>query len=147
VGADQEIIMDVADRLAIHELFARYSHTYDDGHLDRLGSLFTDDATFEIRGSIGAMPTVMAGREEIVATMTRRYRETRPAQRRHLISNVMVEDIDGDTAHAAAYLLLGSTVDDTLALPVTGRYSNEYRRVDGAWLIHHQVLTLDAALG
>jgi 3-phenylpropionate/cinnamic acid dioxygenase small subunit len=139
--------VDVADRLEILNLFARYAHTYDEGHLDRLGELFTADARFEIRGSLGAMPSVMDGRDEIVATMTKRYEDTRPAQRRHLISNVYVEEQTADSARASAYLLLGSTVDDALALPVTGRYSNEYRKVDGTWLIHRQTLTLDAALG
>jgi 3-phenylpropionate/cinnamic acid dioxygenase small subunit len=138
--------METADRLDVLELFARYAHTYDEGRLDRLGELFTEDARFEIHGSIGAMPAVMEGRQGIVDHMSARYHETRPAQRRHVITNVVVESEDGDTVHTAAYLLLGTTTDDVLTVPVTGRYTNELRKVDGRWLIHRQVLRLDAAL-
>lgn len=137
----------VADRLAIHELFATYAHTYDQGRLDDLADLWTEDAVFEIRGSIGSMPTVMAGRDQIVAHMRARHEATRPVQRRHVITNVVVESLDGDTATAAATLLLGSTLDGLLSLPVTGRYEDELARVDGRWRIRRQVLTLDAPLG
>lgn len=139
-------MQELADRLEILELFPRYAHTYDEGRLDRLGELFTEDATFEIHGSIGAMPAVMEGRQGIVEHMSARYRETRPAQRRHIITNVVIEELTADTARIAAYLLLGTTSADQLSLPVTGRYTDDLRKVDGRWRIHRQVLRLDAAL-
>ncbi len=137
---------DLADRLELHELFARYAWSYDEGRFDRLAELWTPDAVFEIRGGVGAMPATMHGRDEIVATMRDRRAETQPAQRRHLITDVVVEEVAGDRARASAYLLLGSTTDGVLALPVTGTYRNAYARVDGRWHIQHQVLTLDATL-
>lgn len=138
--------MDLVDRMAIHELFATYAHTYDQGRLDDLGRLWTVDSRFEIRGSIGDMPTVMSGRDEIVEHMRARHRATQPVQRRHVITNVVIEELDGDRARASAYLLLGSTADGVLAVDVTGRYEDELAKVGGTWRIHRQVLTLDGAL-
>jgi len=136
----------IAARLDILELFATYAHTYDQGRLDRLGDLWTDDATFEIRGSIGGFPNLLSGRDEIVAHMRDRHAATRPAQRRHVITNVLIEELDESSARVSAYLLLGSTVEGQLSLPVTGRYEDELARTDDGWRIRRQVLTLDASL-
>lgn len=137
---------DLRDRLELHELFARYAWSYDEGRFDQLADLWTVDAQFEIRGGVGTMPTTMRGRDEIVTTMQARRSQTQPAQRRHLITNVVVEEVDGDRARASAYLVLGSTTDGVLSLPITGHYRNGYARVDGRWRIHRQVLTMDASL-
>jgi hypothetical protein len=140
--------MDLADRLAIIDLVNRYGHTYDEGHVDAMGELFTPDGEFEIRGSIGGVPNVMRGREEIVAHMKARREATQPAQRRHLTTNVIVDPDGPDRARAACYLLLGTTTDGDLTLPVTGRYTDEVvRDGDGSWRFRRRLLTLDGSLG
>lgn len=139
--------MNVADRLEIIDLLHRYGHTYDEGHLDRLGELFAEDAVFEFRPAIGDFPDRLEGRAAIVERMSDRFAATRPAQRRHIITNVAVTEQGTDRASTACYLLLGSTTDGTLTLPVAGRYTDELVRQDGVWRFAHRVLTLDAALG
>ena len=42
-------MLDVIQRLEIHELAARYGNVMDDREWDRLGTLFTDDAVFSLR--------------------------------------------------------------------------------------------------
>ena len=42
-------MLDLAERLAIHELAARYGNVMDDREWDRLSTLFTEDAVFSIR--------------------------------------------------------------------------------------------------
>lgn len=141
--------MDTADRLAIIDVLHRYAHCYDEGDLDGLAALFTEDATFTIGGgAIGGMPSTMQGRAEIRESMGRRREATAAAQRRHLITNVIVDDIADDRAAAASYLLLGSTEDGALALPVTGRYTDELvRQADGTWRISRRELRLDGRIG
>ena len=40
--------MDTADRLELHELPGRYGDIIDDRDWDRLGTIFTDDAVFDL---------------------------------------------------------------------------------------------------
>lgn len=138
--------MDTGDRLDIIEAYARYAHTYDEGRLDEMAMMFTEDCTFEIRGSISTMPSTMTGRGEILAQMTERRRATVDAQRRHIITGTIVQSLGPDHAAAQAYLLLASTTQGALVLPTTGRYDDELRRVEGRWLFSRKVLTLDSAL-
>lgn len=139
--------LDADDRLAIADLINRYGHTYDEGRVETLGELFTADGEFEIRGRIGGMPSVLPGREEIVAHMSARRAATQPAQRRHVTTNLVIDDAGGGRAATACYLLLGSTADGALHLPVTGRYVDDLERGDdGRWRFRRRVLTLDGDL-
>lgn len=139
--------LDADDRLAILDLLGRYGHTYDEGRVDALGDLFTEDGELEIRGRIGGMPAVMRGREEIVGHMRARWEATQPAQRRHVTTNLVIDETGAGRATAASYLLLGSTTDGALRLPVTGRYVDELEKGgDGRWRFRRRVLTLDGDL-
>lgn len=135
--------MDVHDRLSIIDRLSRYGHAYDQGDLDALAACFTGNATFSIAGGIGGMPAVMRGREEIRARMAARREATAHAQRRHIITNVILDDDGPDRVRAASYLLLGSTEDGVLHLPVTGRYVDVLVRQGDGWAIAERTLTMD----
>ncbi len=141
--------MHVEDRLLAIDLLHRYGHCYDEDDLDAMAACFTEDATFTIRGSIGGMPSVMRGREEIRATMGERKAATADAQRRHLTTNIILDEVPGepDRMTAACYLLVGSTEDGRLLLPVTGRYTDVLVRTADGWRFAERTLTLDAAMG
>lgn len=139
--------MDVADRLEALDMLHRYGHCYDEGDFDGLAACFASDATFTIVGGIDGMPSTMTGREEIEAHMRARRAATAPAQRRHLITNVIIDPADDDRLPAASYLLLASTEDAALQLPVTGRYVDFLRRDGGRWVIEARTLTLDGSIG
>lgn len=138
--------MDVADRLAILDLLHRYGHCYDEGDFDALERCFAEDATFAISGGIGGMPAVMTGRAEIRERMEARRAATAGAQRRHLITNVIMDADGEDTVRAASYLLLGSTEDGQLHLPVTGRYTDVLVRQGGGWAIAERTLAMDGTI-
>ncbi|WP_341251967.1 nuclear transport factor 2 family protein [Euzebya pacifica] len=141
--------MNVEDRLLAIDLLHRYGHCYDQGELDAMADCFTEDATFTINGSVGSMPTALEGRPAIRKAMGERRAATAHAQRRHLISNVILDEVPGDPdrIHAASYLLVGSTEDGTLHLPSTGRYTDVLVRSGDGWLIAERVLTLDSTIG
>ncbi len=138
--------LDADDRLAITDLLSRYGHTYDEGDIGALGDLFTEDGEFEIHGRIGGMPSLLRGRADIVAHMGARREETLPAQRRHVTTNLVIDEAGPGRARTACYLLLGSTEDGALRLPVTGRYVDDLEKADGRWRFRRRVLTLDGAL-
>ena len=141
--------MNVEDRLLAMDLLHRYGHCYDQGDIDAMAACFTEDATFTINGSVGAMPTAIEGREAIRTAMGDRRAATAHAQRRHIITNVVLDPVDGDPdrIRAASYLLVGSTEDGTLHLPSTGRYTDVLSRAGDGWLIAERVLTLDSTIG
>lgn len=139
--------MDIGDRLAILDLMARYAHCYDEGDVASLAPLFTSGAVFRFDPPIPGFPDRLEGGDSIVAAMQERYAATRPAQRRHIITNVLIDPDGPDRAQVASYLLLGSTVDGGLSLPVTGRYADVVVRDEGSWRFADRVLRLDATLG
>jgi 3-phenylpropionate/cinnamic acid dioxygenase small subunit len=139
--------VDVEDRLEIIDLHHRYAHTYDEGRLDHLGELFAEEATFEFRPPIGGFPDRLDGRDAIVHHMRERYAATRPAQRRHIMTNLVFDHQDERSARTSSYLVLGSTTDGQLALPVAGRYEDELGKREGRWCFLSRVLLLDASLG
>ena len=138
--------MHIEDRLLAIDLLHRYGHCYDEGDLDAMAACFTEDGVFTIEGAIGSVPAVMSGRAEIRRAMGERKAATASAQRRHIITNVILDE-DGDgRIRAACYLLLGSTEDGTLRLPVTGRYTDLLVRVEDRWLIQDRLLRLDSGI-
>lgn len=139
--------MDVADRVAILDLMARYAHSYDEGRLEELGPLFTAEAVFRFDPPIAGFPAELVGRDAIAGAMQARYAATAPAQRRHIITNVLIDPVTDDRAEVASYLLLGSTTDGVLNLPVTGRYTDVVVRDEGRWRYAERLLRLDARLG
>ena len=79
--------------------------------------------------------------------MSERREATQPAQRRHLATNVIIDATGDDTATVACYLLMGTTTDGQLTLPITGRYDDDLVKDDqGRWRFVKRVLTVDGAL-
>ncbi|MEE8601518.1 nuclear transport factor 2 family protein [Euzebya tangerina] len=139
--------MDATDRLAVIDTLNRYGHAYDQGDFEMLARCFTENAVFTIDGGIGDMPTQMRGRDEIVASMRARRAATEAAQRRHLITNIMMDPDGPDRVTAACYLLLGSTEEGTLRLPTTARYTDVLERDGDHWAIAQRTLRLDGSVG
>ena len=88
----------------------------------------------------------MQGRAEISERMGARREATQPAQRRHIITNVILDAEGPDRVRAASYLLLGSTEDGALELPVTGRYADVLVRQGDRWVIADRTLTMDGSI-
>jgi hypothetical protein len=110
--------LSIADRLALHELYARYSHAFDEGRGDEVARLFTDDGAFVRegaeavvgRGNLAALANAAAGRGM-----------------RHVVSNILVE-AGPDGARGSAYVLV------LLVDPATfGRYDDEFALTPEGW--------------
>jgi SnoaL-like domain len=131
------------DRLEIAERVYRYGWGYDERDRELLGDCFTHDAVWEasIMGQVSVGP--FAGREKIVEWLATFWDEQQD-QRRHIFTNLVVQDMTEDTATAHAYLLLTATTETTTTPVTTGPYRFELSRQDDSWRILRLVAGFDA---
>ena len=126
------------DRLAINDLFVRYTTALDRGDVETLVDCFTPDASLDSPavGRHSGHPAIRAFAERFA-----RFHE-QGAQLRHVISNLAVE-LDGERARATCYLLNVLTRDGKSELLAPGRYECELVKTDGTWRFQNRVVILD----
>jgi hypothetical protein len=123
-----------ADWVEIFQLKSQYSWYYDMPELEKLMELFTDDAVLDM-GPYGKHVGVQEIRhlfEENISSADNHFPTF------HVTTNPLIE-IDGDEATGKWYLL-DTVLTDSPERPTLGWgavYHENYRRVDGRWLISH----------
>jgi SnoaL-like domain len=132
----------VADHFAINELFAWYAWGMDSGQFSFTRDTFTADASFSL--DIVGEPVIdpINGGEAIgdfIETTTREQTD----QRRHVITNVHLENEQDDSATAIAYLSLMVTEAGRLRPQATGVYTTEAVHDRERWRFRRLHLTLD----
>ncbi len=129
----------VEDRLAINDLFVRYATALDNGDVDTIVGCFTEDGSLE-SPAVG----VYSGRAGI-REFSNRFAafRARGSQLRHVLSNLVV-NVNGDQAHATAYLVNIITRNGKSEMMPPGRYDCRLERVEGEWLFKHRLVVLDA---
>jgi hypothetical protein len=142
-------IAEVADRLAIQGMFARWGMAFDEGRSDVVRSLFTQDAEFsvlsgEYRTDPNAKPPSASGKDAIVALVAKVWSQ-QGDQRRHLLSNIIIEKLSRNEATADAYALVAVAGH---RLEVSVVYTCNLRReADGAWRFSRMVIGMDTVGG
>ena len=128
----------IEDRLAISDLFVRYTTALDAGDVETVVGCFTDDAVLESPaiGKIAGGEAIRAFAERFAA-----LREGR-TQFRHMISNLAAEIAD-DRAHATCYLLVLITRDGKSRRLPPGRYECELVKKAGAWRFSRRIVFHD----
>ena len=100
--------MDVADKLAIHELLGRAAASLDAHEFGALSACFTDSVVFSIdihgQGEVGPFE----GREAVMGLINGSV-EQQTDKRRHVISNIFFISEDEDTARVSSNLTLFAT--------------------------------------
>lgn len=132
-----------ADRALIAERVHRYGWGYDERNRSQLAECFTTDGQWEanIMGVDRIGP--FEGRDAVVDFLTEFWAE-QTDQRRHIFTNVIVDDLAGDGAVAHAYLTLTATADATLQTVTNGPYRFTMQRDEGVWRIAHLYAGFDA---
>lgn len=127
---------------AITSLLYRYTELIDAADFDGLGALFADavitneGVDAEIRGA-DAVKQLYSG--------TNRVHPDGTLRTRHLTSNV-IADIDegaGTATTRSSFVVFQQTPDLPLQPIVTGRYRDEFARVDGAWRFARRHIVVD----
>jgi hypothetical protein len=121
-------IAEVADRLAIQQVLARYARGIDRCDIDVLRAVWWPGATADY-GS--GTTDALAWSGEVVAGLSQMRRT------QHFLGNMIV-DLDGDTASAETYCRAYHEVDapdGPIEMEVGGRYLDRLERRDGEWRI------------
>ena len=136
---DMTDILNRLDRLeskdAIRELCTAYAIACDEHDMDRLMSLFTEDACFDAPN--GAM--VADGRQAIEDMFIRTFKIRGPAY--HWTHDITVA-IDANNPDQATGLVLShaETSPSGVVSIAAMRYVDDYRREDGRWLFAKRVI-------
>ncbi|MGG2396714.1 nuclear transport factor 2 family protein [Pseudomonas sp. SH1-B] len=123
-------------REAIRDLRQRYCHYLDTNRMADLAQLFTEDAICQVdRGSWRGREAIREGLTQAFAAYDIHQRGTYPFL--HAVSNHWIEVLDDDRAEGRCYLIDfdASRAPSANPLLLLGIYADEYRRVNGQWLI------------
>jgi len=123
--------LNTEDRIALHELIARYSHLLDRGGIDRMGEIFTDDCHFTVAHydvDIHGLPALIGFFHATMATVP---------HVRHIITNVFTEitDTDTDTNSANMHAYLHVVDAATNAITAVAAYHDRCIKTDAGWRI------------
>ena len=132
-----EILREMIEIDAIKRTKLLYSHLIDTVRIDELADLFTEDAVCEF-GPFGNWE----GRETIRANYHGIEDGLPPFAAMHSTCDHLVELTGPDTARGRSYLLEPSTQKNADENPFIflGVYDEDYRKVDGKWLIARSAL-------
>ena len=135
---DARTIKSPVDYMLVCESFARYGIAYDETQFDVLRQLFTDDAVVELaKGQAKPFATV-SGLEPILANF-RQALGFQADQRRHCISNVVVEQLGRRQAKAMAYGIV-TIASNGLTLGATVIYAADLRKDTSArWQLRTKI--------
>jgi hypothetical protein len=122
--------MEPADRIELHELPGRYGDAIDDRDWERLGTIFTEDAVFDIT-DLGEP------RLEGLAEIRRYMDEDAKHPRTHLMTNIYVDETpDGVRLYFRIVALLPERVVGTAS------YYDDVVKTPAGWRVQHRVITL-----
>lgn len=144
LGPAQWVPEALAARAQIADAFYRFGMAWDEARVDVLVSCFTEDALFESSEGNAAVFLSLRGRDEmrenISGTMA-----LQSDQRRHIFSNIMVEqlDLEAGTAQALAQCVV-TAVGAELQLAAAVIYTANVRReADGCWRFSYFFVGMD----
>lgn len=129
-------------RNEIENALANYALAYDDGDMDAVQTAFADDAVLTMKIAGGAEVGPLKGVDEIMG-LYRSAHESQTDQRRHITTNLLVEEIDDTTVRTVSYLLITSAENGALRTLSTGKYADEWTKADGTWRLARRHIGLD----
>lgn len=131
------------DRQALQEVIHRYCWAFDERRADLLAECFTTDAVWQASVMAETRVGPFVGHAAVQEWLGRFWDHQRD-QRRHLILNFIVEDLQGDEATALAYLLLMGSSNAESRMETVGLYRLRYRREDVRWRISELAAGFDS---
>ncbi len=124
---------DIVEIEKIRKLRALYSYHFDSRNLDKLISLFTDDAVCEFSEEFGgSWVGIDAIRENYKIQLDRLGKDWSTV---HAITNHVI-DIEGDSASGQCYLLDYIVSSESNPLFAIAVYYDDYKKVENQWRIH-----------
>lgn len=141
--------MTTHDRFAAHELVHRWWFNYDEGHMDVLDGLLTDDAHLSSRTETGQHPyeefirSDSVGRATAMA-WTKEHRRHSPYPLRHHAMNIHVTAERGEDIDLESYLFVTQVVDRTPSTLSSGLVHLTLRLTLDGYRIARKEVVLDS---
>ena len=141
--------MSIEEKLAIQEMIARYSYTYDSQDAEGFAQVFAEDGVFEIFVPGETGPAVrLQSRQEIRAWAARRLQErVGHFSSRHYQSGILFDGLTPESALTRTMVLV-THQDVTEAAPrptSSGVYHDQWRKTDQGWRLAHRAAHVDQA--
>ena len=139
-GTPEEQLLRLVEERAVTEVLTEYAYYYDASDVDRVMTLFTDDAVVvSARGLYAGKSEVDANYRWVNAQRLRSY---------HRVTNVMVRFSPGSQeAWATAYFNAIGQNHDELRRGNAGNYFARLLKQDGRWLLADFRMIVDLAVG
>ena len=127
----------------VQQLLAQYTWCHDSRDFTALAACFTDDAQYTMRIADGEASSPTVGGTAIAA-LVEKFKSTQTDQRRHLITNVVVESATETEVTVRSYVTVFATEGDTSSLITTGTCRDVVaRQADGSWRFTRKDMHLD----
>ena len=137
---------DLADILRIEDTYKRWGMYYDEARMDLLPSVFTEDGELQLYVGSGEMAGSFSGPEAIGDFLSKTI-EAQGDQRRHLMTNVLVESISGTEASTVAYGAV-LVADSGMKLDISALYTGDLvKGSDGVWRFRRLAIAMDSYAG
>lgn len=137
------VAFDVADRLAIINLFGAYAYSYDENRLDEFRALFTDAPQLgllhegaELTQDIDTVMTLLADRKAKFKAESN--------QRRHALNSFWFSSQSASEATGRCYVQVFAIKDGGSPAPdLTGCYEFTAVKQDGVWRLSRWIVAMD----
>jgi hypothetical protein len=137
------------DRFAAHEFINRYWFNYDEGHLDVIAGLLTDDCHLSSRTETGQHPheafirSDNHGRDTAMA-WTKDHRRHSPYPLRHHAANVHVVAERGDELDLESYLFVTQIIERKPSTLSSGIVHWTLKLTDDGYRVRRKDVVLDS---
>jgi 3-phenylpropionate/cinnamic acid dioxygenase small subunit len=138
------MIVTADERNAIIDVLHRVAFGFDQRKLDMVEASFAENATMSMRIADGELIGPFEGRSAIMQLMSDTL-AIQEDQRRHVISNVLIDSGEGNTLSVSSYLSLLSIENNQIKVISSGIYSDEITQANGEWKLTKRHLDLDLA--
>ena len=141
--------MNLEDKLAIQEVLAQYSYTYDAQDVEGFAALFTEDAVWELFASGATRPEIrLVSRAAIHAWAAQRLQERLGRfTSRHYQSGMLFDELTSDAARTRTMVLLTHQgITEVAPRPtLSGVYHDQWRKTPEGWRLAHRILHHDSS--
>ena len=139
--------MRLEDKLAIYEIIARYSYTWDAKDADGFAQLFVEEAVWELVGPEVTQPQLhLESRTAIHAWAMQSFQgRLADIHTRHHQTGVLFDELTVDTARTRTMVLIthqGAT-EAVPRLTLSGVYYDQWRKTQAGWQFAHRTLRHD----
>ena len=143
--------MSIEEKLAIHEVIARYSYTYDGLDAEGFAEVFAEDGVFEVFVQGRSRPSVrLQSRTEIREWAAGRLRgRAGRFTSRHHQSGTLFDRLTSDSAVTRTMVLVTHqhAAEATPRLTLSGVYQDQWRKMGQTWQLAHRAAHVDQELG